>query len=554
MEAFAEGFGFEETPDQLAAIQAVLADMSSGRPMDRLVCGDVGFGKTEVALRAAFAAVSGGRQVAVLCPTTLLAEQHYQTFTDRYADFPVRIAELSRLRSAHELDEALSDLAAGRIDIAVGTHRLLQRDVRFARLGLVIIDEEHRFGVRQKERLKALRAEVDVLTLTATPIPRTLSLSLEGLRDFSVIATAPARRLAIKTFVTRASDGIIREACLREFSRGGQVYFLHNEVASIGRMREHLERLLPEARIAVGHGQLPERELERVMRLFTQQRANLLLCSTIIETGIDIPTANTIVINRADRFGLAQLHQLRGRVGRSHHQAYAYLLTDAQAKPSAQAAKRLEAIQRMEELGSGFFLAMHDLEIRGAGEVLGEAQSGEIQEIGFGLYADMLRTAVSALREGREPDLTRPLEVVAEINLHLPALLPEAYCSDVNERLTLYKRLADCDSDEALQGLQEELIDRFGPLPPQAQTLIATHRLRIRARPLGVARIDATPAQIQIQFVPDPPIDPAHVLALIARDRTLALAGPDRLVWRRASADLRARAATAGELLGMLRG
>ncbi len=552
LEAFAEGFGFEETADQRAAIEAVVADMTSGKPMDRLVCGDVGFGKTEVALRAAFVAVSGGRQVAVLCPTTLLAEQHARTFSDRYADWPVRIVALSRLRTAAQQKQALAEIAAGRIDIAIGTHRLLQRDVRFARLGLAIIDEEHRFGVRQKEALKALRAEVDVLTLTATPIPRTLSLSLEGLRDFSVIATAPARRLAIKTFVTRASDGIIREACLREFKRGGQVYFLHNEVESIERMHERLARLLPEARIAVGHGQLSERELERVMRQFTQQRANLLLCTTIIETGIDIPTANTIVINRADRFGLAQLHQLRGRVGRSHHQAYAYLLTDAHAKPSPQAAKRLEAIQMMEELGSGFFLAMHDLEIRGAGEVLGEAQSGEIQAVGFSLYADMLNAAVRALRQGREPDFDRPLAITSEINLHVPALLPGEYCSDVHERLTLYKRLANCDSADALQSMKEELIDRFGPLPPQGQALITTHRLRIRAMPLGIARIEASPSKIQIQFAPDPPIDPAHVLALIERDRDLSFAGPDKLVWQRPGAELEARAALVDELLRRL--
>ena len=552
LEAFADGFGFEETPDQLAAIDAVLSDMRSGKPMDRLVCGDVGFGKTEVALRAAFVAVADGRQVAVLCPTTLLAEQHYRTFCDRFADFPVRIVELSRFRTARELGEALQELATGKIDIAVGTHRLLQHDVRFARLGLVVIDEEHRFGVHQKERLKALRTEVDVLTLTATPIPRTLSLSLEGLRDFSVIASAPERRLAIKTFVTRASDGIVREACIREFKRGGQVFFLYNEVETIERMREALERLLPEARIAVGHGQMPARELERVMRLFTQQRANLLLCTTIIETGIDIPTANTIIIHRADRFGLAQLHQLRGRVGRSHHQAYAYLLTDREAKPSAQAAKRLEAIQRMEELGSGFFLAMHDLEIRGAGEVLGEAQSGEIQEIGFGLYADMLKAAVAALRQGREPDLTRPLEVASEINLHRPALLPEEYCSDVHQRLTLYKRLANCANADELRSMQEELIDRFGPLPPQGQALIATHRLRIQSEPLGVARIDATDAQIRLQFVPDPPLEAAHVLALIQRDRNLKLAGPDKLTWKRASANLAERAAAVSELLKRL--
>ena len=552
LEAFADGFGFEETPDQAAAIEAVIGDMKSGRPMDRLVCGDVGFGKTEVALRAAFAAVMDGKQVAVLTPTTLLAEQHFNTFSDRFADWPVKLVELSRFRSAKEQAQALQDLADGKVDIAIGTHRLLQKDVKFARLGLVIIDEEHRFGVRQKEALKALRAEVDVLTLTATPIPRTLGMSLEGLRDFSVIATAPQKRLAIKTFVTRTSDGIVREAVLREFKRGGQVYFLHNEVDTIENVRERLEKLLPEARIVVGHGQLPERELERVMREFTQQRHNLLLCTTIIETGIDNPHANTIIINRADKFGLAQLHQLRGRVGRSHHQAYAYLLTDANAKPSAQAARRLEAIQAMEELGSGFFLAMHDLEIRGAGEVLGEEQSGEIQEVGFNLYTSMLNAAVKALKEGREPDLSQPLGITSEINLHAPALLPSDYCSDVHERLTLYKRLANCDTPEELQLMQEELIDRFGDLPPQAQALIETHRLRILAKPLGIAKIDATETAIKLQFVPNPPIDPAHIIALVQKNRSYRLAGPDRLAVQRETPGLLERAAAIREIISQL--
>jgi len=530
MEAFADGFGFEETPDQLAAINAVVADMRSGKPMDRLVCGDVGFGKTEVALRAAFVAVADGKQVAILAPTTLLAEQHFQTFSDRFADWPVKLAELSRFRSAKEQAAALEQLAEGKIDILIGTHRLLQKDVKFTRLGLVIIDEEHRFGVRQKEALKALRAEVDVLTLTATPIPRTLGLALEGMRDFSVIATAPSRRLAIKTFVSPMSRGLIREAVLREFKRGGQVYFLHNEVETIETMRNSLAELLPEARMVIGHGQLPERELERVMRDFTQQKSNLLLCSTIIETGIDNPHANTIIINRADKFGIAQLHQLRGRVGRSHHQAYAYLLTDRDAKPSRQAERRLEAIQMSEELGSGFFLAMHDLEIRGAGEILGENQSGEIQEIGFSLYTQMLNTAVKALQKGEAvPDLTQPLDVVSEINLHEPALLPADYCSDINERLTLYKRMANCDGADELQAIQEELIDRFGNLPPQAQALVETHRLRIAAKPLGIAKIDAHEAKIQFAFIPNPPIEPIRVFELIQKNRHYKLAGPDKL-------------------------
>ncbi|MBI4756698.1 MAG: transcription-repair coupling factor [Betaproteobacteria bacterium] len=552
-EAFADGFGFEETRDQLATITAVVADMQSGRPMDRLVCGDVGFGKTEVALRAAFVAVADGRQVAVLTPTTLLAEQHFQTFSDRFADWPVRLAELSRFRSAREQTQALKELADGRIDIVIGTHRLLQKDVKFARLGLVIIDEEHRFGVRQKEALKTLRAEVDVLTLTATPIPRTLGLALEGLRDFSVIATAPQRRLAIKTFVTRQAESVVREAVLREFKRGGQVYYLHNEVETIDNMREKLARLLPEARIVVGHGQMPERELERVMREFTQQRANLLLCTTIIETGIDNPHANTIIISRADKFGLAQLHQLRGRVGRSHHQAYAYLLTHDEAQPTASAKKRLEAIQMMEELGSGFYLAMHDLEIRGAGEVLGESQSGEIQEVGFSLYTEMLKSAVDALRDGKEPDLSQPLGVTSEINLHLPALLPSDYCADVHERLTLYKRLANCETEDALRLMQEELVDRFGPLPDQAQVLLETHRLRLAARTLGIVKIDATDAAIQLHFLPDPPVDPLRIIELVQQDRDLRLAGADRLMLKRSSDDLRARVGAVRELLARLR-
>ncbi len=553
LDAFAEGFGFETTPDQQAAIDAVIADMKTGRPMDRLVCGDVGFGKTEVALRAAFVAVADGKQVAVLCPTTLLAEQHWQTFSDRFADFAVKVAELSRFRSAKEQNEALAQLADGKVDIIIGTHRLLQKDVKFKRLGLVIIDEEHRFGVRQKEALKTLRSEVDILTLTATPIPRTLGLSLEGLREFSVIATAPSRRLAIKTFVQRSGDGLIREACLRELKRGGQVYFLHNEVDTIENMRNSLAEMLPEARIVVGHGQMPERELERVMRDFTQKRANLLLCTTIIETGIDIPTANTIIINRADRFGLAQLHQLRGRVGRSHHQAYAYLLTDAEAKPTSQAQKRLEAITMMEELGSGFYLAMHDLEIRGAGEVLGENQSGEIQQVGFSLYTEMLKRAVHDLQAGREPDLSQPLEVVSEINLHTPALLPSDYCPDVQERLTLYKRLANCENDDDLRALQEELIDRFGELPPQTQALIETHRLRLLVKPYGVAKLDASDAQISVQFGPNPAIDPGKVILLIQRDRNTRMAGPDRLIRKVAVPQLRQRAQAVKELLESVR-
>jgi len=558
LDAFAEGFGFEETADQAAAIRAVVEDMRSGKPMDRLICGDVGFGKTEVALRAAFVAVCGGKQVAVLTPTTLLAEQHFQTFSDRFAqiadDWPIKIAQLSRFRTAKEQTQSVKALADGAVDIAIGTHKLLQRDIHFQRLGLVIIDEEHRFGVRQKEVLKALRAEVDVLTLTATPIPRTLAMSLEGLRDFSVIATAPQRRLAIKTFVSRDSQGVIREAVLRELKRGGQIYFLHNEVQTIENMHLKLSRLLPEARIVVAHGQMRERELERAMREFLQQRYNLLLCTTIIETGIDIPTANTMLINRADKFGLAQLHQLRGRVGRSHHQAYAYLLIHAEEALPAQAKKRLEAIQMMDELGSGFFLAMHDLEIRGAGEVLGESQSGEMQEIGFNLYADMLNHAVRSLKAGKEPDLSQPLGITTEINLHLPALLPNDYCSDVHERLTLYKRLANCETAEQLDAMQEELIDRFGPAPEPAQALIESHRLRIAARALGVARIDAGGDAIQLHFIDQPPLDGARILQLLQRHRHWKLPGPSKLRVQTQSEGLAPRVQTVKELLKTLRG
>ena len=528
-ETFAAAFPFDETPDQAAAISATIADMTSGKPMDRLVCGDVGFGKTEVALRAAFVAVIGGKQVAILAPTTLLTEQHMQTFSDRFADWPVKIAELSRFRSGKEVSAAIKGINDGTVDIVIGTHKLLSQDVQFARLGLVIIDEEHRFGVRHKERMKELRAEVDVLTLTATPIPRTLGMSLEGLREFSVIATAPQKRLAIKTFVRREADGTIREAVLRELKRGGQVYYLHNEVETIQNRKAALEALVPEARIAVAHGQMAERDLERVMRDFTQQRFNMLLCTTIIETGIDIPTANTIVIHRADKFGLAQLHQLRGRVGRSHHQAYAYLLVPDPEALSKQAQLRLDAIQQMEELGSGFYLAMHDLEIRGAGQVLGEDQSGNMQEIGFQLYTEMLNEAVKALKQGREPDLSNPLAAVTEINLHVPALLPDTYCGDVHERLSIYKRLATSRTLDELIDIQEELIDRFGKLPEQGQALVETHRLRIVAERLGIIKIDAHAESVIFQFRPNPPIDAGAIISLVQKNRNIKLSGHDRL-------------------------
>ncbi|MCA1325913.1 transcription-repair coupling factor [Herbaspirillum sp. alder98] len=540
-EAFADSFGFEETADQAAAINAVIKDMTSGQPMDRLICGDVGFGKTEVALRAAFVAVMGGKQVAILAPTTLLAEQHAQTFADRFANWPVRIAELSRFRTGKEVTQAIKGMGDGTIDIVIGTHKLLSGDVKFQRLGLVIIDEEHRFGVRQKEALKALRAEVDVLTLTATPIPRTLGMALEGLREFSVIATAPQKRLAIKTFVRGENESTIREACLRELKRGGQVYFLHNEVETIGNRRAMLEALLPEARIGVAHGQMHERDLEKVMRDFVAQRFNILLCTTIIETGIDVPSANTIIMHRADKFGLAQLHQLRGRVGRSHHQAYAYLLVQDVQGLSKQAQRRLEAIQQMEELGSGFYLAMHDLEIRGAGEVLGDNQSGEIHEIGFQMYSDMLNEAVRALKEGKEPDLAAPLSSTTEINLHVPALLPNDYCGDVNERLSLYKRFANCVKPEAIDELQEELIDRFGKLPEPARALVETHRLRIAAKPLGIVKIDAHAEAALMQFMPNPPIDAMRIIELVQKNRQVKLNGQDKLRITAAMVDLNAR-------------
>jgi transcription-repair coupling factor (superfamily II helicase) len=527
--AFAESFGFEETPDQANAIAAVIGDMTSGTPMDRLVCGDVGFGKTEVALRASFVAVMGGKQVAILAPTTLLAEQHVATWKDRFADWPVRIVELSRFKTTKEINSALEAIAKGEADIIIGTHKILSKETQFANLGLVIVDEEHRFGVRQKDALKALRAEVDILTLTATPIPRTLGMAMEGLREFSIIATAPQKRLAIKTFVRREGDGVIREAVLREIKRGGQVYFLHNEVETIQNRKHALQELIPEASISVAHGQMHERELESVMREFVTQRTNILLCTTIIETGIDVPTANTIIMHRADKFGLAQLHQLRGRVGRSHHQAYAYLLVPDPEALSKQAQLRLNAIQAMEELGSGFYLALHDLEIRGAGEVLGDKQSGEIHEIGFQLYTEMLNRAVKSLRSGKEPDLLSPLQATTDVNLGVPALFPNEYCPDVHERLSMYKRFAGTNDFSELMGLREELVDRYGDLPDQAKSLYETHRLRLEMTGFGIKKIDATPASIQIQFIPNPPIDPMKIIQLIQSSKYIQLNGQDKL-------------------------
>ncbi|EJU74046.1 transcription-repair coupling factor [Neisseria meningitidis] len=526
-QAFADGFGYEETEDQAAAIAAVIKDLTQAKPMDRLVCGDVGFGKTEVALRAAFVAVMGGKQVAVLAPTTLLVEQHAQNFADRFADFPVKVASLSRFNNSKATKAVLEGMADGTVDIVIGTHKLVQDDIKFKNLGLVIIDEEHRFGVRQKEQLKRLRANVDILTMTATPIPRTLSMALEGLRDFSLITTAPSRRLAVKTFVKPFSEGSVREAVLRELKRGGQVFFLHNEVDTIENMRERLETLLPEARIGVAHGQLRERELEQVMRDFLQQRFNVLLCSTIIETGIDIPNANTIIINRADKFGLAQLHQLRGRVGRSHHQAYAYLLTPEYITKDAE--KRLDAIAAADELGAGFTLAMQDLEIRGAGEILGEGQSGEMIQVGFTLYTEMLKQAVRDLKKGRQPDLDAPLGITTEIKLHSPALLPESYCPDIHERLVLYKRLAVCETVQQINAIHEELVDRFG-LPEQpVKTLIESHHLRLMAKELGIDAIDAAGEAVTVTFGKNNNVDPTEIILLIQNDKKYRLAGADKL-------------------------
>ena len=550
-QAFADGFGYEETEDQAAAIAAVIKDLTQAKPMDRLVCGDVGFGKTEVALRAAFVAVMGGKQVAVLAPTTLLVEQHAQNFADRFADFPVKVASLSRFNNSKATKAALEGMADGTVDIVIGTHKLVQDDIKFKNLGLVIIDEEHRFGVRQKEQLKRLRANVDILTMTATPIPRTLSMALEGLRDFSLITTAPSRRLAVKTFVKPFSEGSVREAVLRELKRGGQVFFLHNEVDTIENMRERLETLLPEARIGVAHGQLRERELEQVMRDFLQQRFNVLLCSTIIETGIDIPNANTIIINRADKFGLAQLHQLRGRVGRSHHQAYAYLLTPEYITKDAE--KRLDAIAAADELGAGFTLAMQDLEIRGAGEILGEGQSGEMIQVGFTLYTEMLKQAVRDLKKGRQPDLDAPLGITTEIKLHSPALLPESYCPDIHERLVLYKRLAVCETVQQINAIHEELVDRFG-LPEQpVKTLIESHHLRLAAKELGIDAIDATSEAVTVTFGKHHQIDPTEIILLIQTDKKYRLAGADKLKFTAQMEDVEMRIKTVKSVLKTLK-
>lgn len=515
--AFAAAFPFEETPDQLQAINQVIDDMTSIRVMDRLVCGDVGFGKTEVAMRAAFIAVQSHQQVAVLTPTTLLAEQHLNNFRDRFAKWPVRIEAISRFRSKREQANILENVKAGKIDILIGTHKLLQPDIKFANLGLLIVDEEHRFGVRQKDRIKELRAEVDLLTLTATPIPRTLNMALANIRDLSIIATPPAKRLSVKTFVREYNKPLIREAILREIMRGGQVYFLHNEVNSMQRMLDELQALAPEARFAIAHGQMPEQALERVMIDFYHQRFNVLLCTTIIESGIDIPSANTIVINRADRFGLAQLHQLRGRVGRSHHQAYAYLFTPEEAALASDAKKRLAAIASLEDLGTGFVLATHDLEIRGAGELLGDEQSGHIQELGYSLYMELLDKTVKALQQGEELLLDQPLQETIEIDLKIPALIPQDYLPDAHTRLILYKRIGNAKEQATLEDLQVEMIDRFGLLPPATKNLFRLGELRLRAEPMGVRKIEAGAEQGVIEFTAKPNINMVALLQLVQK-------------------------------------
>ena len=531
--AFESGFPFEPTEDQASTIADVLRDLESDQPMDRVVCGDVGFGKTEVALRATFAAVHGGKQVAILVPTTLLAQQHGETFRDRFADWPVRVEVLSRFQSPKQVREIVAGIESGAVDVVIGTHRLLQHTGAFKDVGLVIIDEEHRFGVRHKETIKSLRSQIDVLTLTATPIPRTLNMALGGLREMSLITTPPAERLAVKTFVTEWNDVIVREACLREIKRGGQVYFIHNRVEDIGRIEQALTELVPEASIRIGHGQMPERELEQVMFDFYHRRFNLLLCTTIVESGIDVPTANTIIINRADRFGLAQLHQLRGRVGRSHHRAYAYLISPPKAVMTADAVKRLEAIDSLEDLGAGFTLATHDLEIRGAGELLGDEQSGQMQEIGFSLYMDMLARAVDSLRAGREPDLEGPIDSGIEINLHMPALLPDDYVPDVHLRLILYKRIASCESQEALDELTVELIDRFGLLPEPAKNFMRNAAIKLRAAALGVEKIDAADSGGYLLFGEDSRIDPVALVKLVQNESLIyRLKGSHRLQFR----------------------
>ena len=527
---FAATFEFEETPDQQSAIEAVIADLTNARPMDRVVCGDVGFGKTEVAMRAAFVAAMGGKQVAVIAPTTLLAQQHLQNFADRFADWPVKIEGLSRFKTGKQTTAVLKQLADGAVDIVIGTHKLLSDNVKFKDLGLVIIDEEHRFGVRQKEQLKSLRSEVDILTLTATPIPRTLNMAMSGMRDLSIIATPPDARHPIQTFVSQWDDNTVIEACEREIKRGGQVYFLHNEVSTIENTSRKLIEMMPTARVQFAHGQMRETELEAIMRDFYHQRFNILVCTTIVESGIDVPTANTIIMDRADKLGLAQLHQLRGRVGRSHHRAYAYLMTPSRKSMTANAVKRLEAIESMEDLGAGFTLATHDLEIRGAGELLGDEQSGQIQEIGFTMYTELLQRAVNALKAGKQPRLDRPLDHGCEIDLQIPALLPDTYLPDVHNRLVMYKRIASCEDTETLKDVQVEMIDRFGLLPQAAKNLLAITELKLQVQPLGIRKIEAGPQGGRIVFEAEPQIDPMNIITLIqTQPGKFQFDGADRL-------------------------
>lgn len=517
---FASGFAYEETLDQANAIEATLHDMQQAKPMDRLVCGDVGFGKTEVAMRAAFVAVKNNRQVAILVPTTLLAQQHYDSFKDRFADWPVRIEVLSRFGSSKAHTKTIDDLIEGKVDIVIGTHKILQENVQFKNLGLMIVDEEHRFGVRDKERIKAMRADVDMLTLTATPIPRTLNMAFSGMRDLSIIATPPARRLAVKTFVQEHTDDTIKEAILRELLRGGQVYFLHNEVDTIDRAAEHILKLVPEARVIVAHGQMRERELEQVMQQFYHKEYNVLVCSTIIETGIDVPNANTILIERADKLGLAQLHQLRGRVGRSHHQAYAYLMVPSLKALKGDAEKRLDAIQRASTLGAGFMLATEDLEIRGAGELLGEQQSGSMQAIGYSLYMEMLEKATKAIQKGKTPNFDAPLSLTAEITLHMPALIPDEYLGDVHQRLLFYKRISNTDTQEKLDNIRMELIDRFGIPPQPVKQLFAVHQIRLKAEQLGITKIDISSQGGHIEFAPDTPVQAMTIIQMMQKHPT----------------------------------
>jgi transcription-repair coupling factor (superfamily II helicase) len=554
-EIFASDFPFEETADQKTAINAVITDMMKPNPMDRLVCGDVGFGKTEVALRAAFMAVQGGKQVAVLVPTTLLAQQHFETFRDRFADWPIKVEGLSRFKTGQAKNASLQALEDGSADIVVGTHKLLQSDVKYKNLGLLIIDEEHRFGVSQKERIKALRAEVDILTMTATPIPRTLNMAMSGVRDLSIIATPPAKRLAVKTFVKTWDEHLIKEAVLREILRGGQVYFLHNEVKTINKAAEDLAKLIPDARIGVAHGQMSERELESVMGDFYHKRFNVLMCTTIVETGIDVPNANTIIIERADKFGLAQLHQLRGRVGRSHHQAYAYLMTPVEKKVTKDAEKRLDAISHAQDLGAGFMLATHDLEIRGAGELLGEEQSGHIQNVGFSLYMDLLDRAVQAIKDGKELNIDEPMNSGAEINLRIPALIPDDYLPDVHNRLIIYKRIANAKDAEELKDLQVEMIDRFGLLPNQVKYLFRVTELKYRLASLGIVKLDAGESQGRIEFGSETPIDPYTMVRLVqTKPASYKLDGANALKFIFDMPDAESRFKTVSNVLDLLSG